>query len=84
MFLTKPASSAARNMTRLFAYFNKTIQEHVPYTFVYYLNNTELSTKINVARATKKLEGMGFLFKDETKGYYLSDPLLKLWILKNL
>jgi AAA+ ATPase superfamily predicted ATPase len=39
---------------------------------------------INVGRATKTLEGMGILFKDKDKGYYLSDPLLKQWILKNL
>jgi len=39
--------------------------------------------KINVARAIKNLEGMGLLFKSETKGYYLSDPLLKYWILKH-
>jgi len=46
---------------------------------------TRLKAKnINVARATKTLEGMGVLFKDKVKGYYLSDPLLKQWILKNL
>ena len=39
---------------------------------------------INVARATKKLEGMGLLFHDETKGYFISDPLLQQWIKKNI
>jgi uncharacterized protein len=39
--------------------------------------------KINVARAIKNLEGMGLLFKSETTGYYLSDPLLRYWILKH-
>jgi len=44
-----------------------------------------LKTKnINIARATKTLAGMGILFKDSEKGYYLSDPLLKQWIVKNL
>jgi hypothetical protein len=44
-----------------------------------------LKTKnINIARATKTLAGMGILFKDTEKGYYLSDPLLKQWIVKNL
>lgn len=43
-----------------------------------------LKTKnINVARATKQLEGMGLLFKDEIIGYYISDPLLVEWIKKN-
>jgi len=39
---------------------------------------------INVARATKKLEGMGILFQDKTKGYFISDPLLQQWIKKNI
>jgi len=37
---------------------------------------------INVARALKKLEGMGILFKDE-KGFYFSDPFLYYWLKKN-
>ena len=40
--------------------------------------------KINVARAIKKLEGMGLLFKDKDVGYYISDPLLEQWIIKHL
>jgi len=44
-----------------------------------------LKTKrINVARATKNLEGMGILFRDKTRGYFISDPLLRLWINKNI
>jgi hypothetical protein len=44
-----------------------------------------LKTKnINIARATKKLEGIGLLFKSKDKGYYISDPLLKRWIVQNL
>lgn len=39
---------------------------------------------INVARATKKLEGMGILFKNKQKGYYISDPLLQRWINDNI
>ncbi|RLD55830.1 MAG: hypothetical protein DRJ05_12325 [Bacteroidetes bacterium] len=39
---------------------------------------------INVARATKKLEGMGLLFRDDVKGYYISDPLLQIWIKNNI
>ena len=39
---------------------------------------------INVARATKKLEGMGLLFKDKSRGYFISDPLLQNWIKKNI
>jgi hypothetical protein len=42
------------------------------------------SKRINIARAIKKLEGMGFLFKDESKGYYLADPLFNLWINRNI
>jgi len=51
MFLTKPASSAHRYMTRLFAYFRRLltiIQKHVSYILVYYLNDTHLSKKINM------------------------------------
>jgi len=40
--------------------------------------------KINVARAIKKLEGLGLLFKDKDVGYYISDPLLEQWIIKHL
>lgn len=44
-----------------------------------------LKTKnINIARAAKKLEGMGLLFKEKASGYYISDPLLKRWIVQNL
>lgn len=39
---------------------------------------------INVSRATKSLEGMGLLFKNEKTGYYIADPLFRLWIMKNL
>ena len=39
---------------------------------------------INIARASRRLEGMGLLFKDEIRGYYISDPLLKLWITENI
>jgi hypothetical protein len=39
---------------------------------------------INIARAAKKLEGTGLLFKGKTSGYYISDPLLKRWIVQNL
>ncbi|MCD6565764.1 MAG: ATP-binding protein [Bacteroidales bacterium] len=40
--------------------------------------------KINVARATKKLEGMGFLFRDNIRGWFISDPLFQQWIKKNI
>ena len=44
-----------------------------------------LKTKnINVARATKKLEGMGILFKNSNRGYFISDPLLQIWIKNNI
>jgi len=36
--------------------------------------------KINIARATKKLEGMGILYKEEGNGFEFYDPLFKLWI----
>jgi len=39
---------------------------------------------INVARATKKLEGLGLLFRDKTRGWFISDPLLHQWIKKNI
>ncbi|MCB0807345.1 MAG: ATP-binding protein [Bacteroidales bacterium] len=42
------------------------------------------SKNINIARASKKLQGMGILFKSEKNGYYISDPLLKRWINRNL
>lgn len=42
------------------------------------------SKNINVARATKKLEGMGILFRDDIRGYFISDPLLQIWIKNNI
>ncbi len=39
---------------------------------------------INVARATKRLEGMGLLFRNNTRGWFISDPLLQHWIKKNI
>jgi hypothetical protein len=41
------------------------------------------STKINVARAQKNLEGMGYLMKKESGGYTIADPLLEYWLRKN-
>lgn len=41
-------------------------------------------TKINVARAQKKLEEMGLLFKNNLSGYSIADPLLELWIKQKL
>jgi len=42
------------------------------------------TTKINVARAQKKLEEMGLLLKNEQSGFFIADPLLELWIKKKL
>lgn len=42
------------------------------------------STKINVARALKKLEGMGIIFHDEDIGYYIADPLLQHWVTQRI
>lgn len=39
---------------------------------------------INISRATSNLSGMGMLFKNKKQGFYISDPLLKEWILKNV
>lgn len=39
--------------------------------------------KINVARAQKNLEGMGYLMKKESGGYSIADPLLAYWLIKN-
>jgi hypothetical protein len=39
--------------------------------------------KINVARAQKNLEGMGYLMKKESGGYAIADPLLEFWLRKN-
>ena len=41
------------------------------------------SKKINVARAQKNLEGMGYLMKNEMGGYTIADPLLEYWLRKN-
>lgn len=41
------------------------------------------SKKINVARAQKNLEGMGYLMKKESGGYTIADPLLEYWLRKN-
>ncbi len=37
---------------------------------------------INIARATRNLEGLGILFKSDKAGYTISDPLLREWIRK--
>lgn len=37
---------------------------------------------INIARATRNLEGLGILFKSDQAGYTISDPLLREWIRK--
>lgn len=42
------------------------------------------SSKINVARALKNLEGMGILFHEEGTGYYIADPLFQQWILQRI
>ncbi len=39
---------------------------------------------INIARATKNLEGMGFLFRSDEEGFSMTDPLFRVWILENL
>lgn len=39
--------------------------------------------KINVARAQKNLEGMGYLMKRDSAGYSIADPLLAYWLRKN-
>ena len=41
------------------------------------------SKKINVARAQKNLEEMGYLLKNESGGYSIADPMLELWLRKN-
>ncbi len=41
------------------------------------------SKKINVARAQKNLEGMGYLMKKESGGYVIADSMLELWLRKN-
>lgn len=41
------------------------------------------SKKINVARAQKNLEGMGYLMKKVSGGYAIADPLLEFWLRKN-
>jgi len=41
------------------------------------------SKKINVARAQKNLEGLGYLMKNSTGGYNIADPLLEHWLRKN-
>ncbi len=41
------------------------------------------SKKINVARAQKNLEGMGYLLKNESGGYSIADPMLEYWLKKN-
>ncbi len=41
-------------------------------------------TKINVARALKKLEGMGIIFYEEDIGYYIADPLFHQWIIQRI
>jgi len=41
------------------------------------------SMKINVARAQKNLELMGYLMKKESGGYAIADPLLEYWLRKN-
>lgn len=42
------------------------------------------ATKINVARALKKLEGMGMVFYEEENGYYIADPLFHQWIIQRI
>ena len=39
--------------------------------------------KINVARAQKNLEGMGYLMKRDSGGYSIADPLLEYWLRQN-
>lgn len=39
--------------------------------------------KINVARAQKDLEGMGYLIKRKSGGYKIADPLFKYWLRKS-
>ena len=41
------------------------------------------SKRINVARAQKNLEALGYLLKKETGGYAIADPILKYWLRKN-
>lgn len=36
--------------------------------------------KINIARAIRKLEGMGLLFRHEDGRYYISDPIFEQWL----
>ncbi len=42
------------------------------------------SKNINIARATKNLEGKGILFRNESVGYYFSDPLFEFWVKNNI
>lgn len=47
-----------------------------------------LKLKIHKLNCRKKFlenpEGAGLLFKQETSRYYLSDPLFRLWTIRNL